>query len=124
MKPVFNRLVELPKDDSNGPDIPGKLKLLITRQPYDDSYSILLPNGSEEYVPTDKAERILFMYGVKDPEKILTHVWNFYSALVYVKDPATDAAGKSGTGNPPSGLPGVGVAHPIVQTRDGDLRHY
>jgi hypothetical protein len=81
-------LVELPKDDRDGPEIPGKLKLLVTRQPYDDHYAILLPTGSEEYVPTDKAERILLMYGVRDPEKILTHTWNFYSALVYVNDPA------------------------------------
>ena len=92
-------LIELPKEDREGPDIPGKLKLRITRTPYDDSYSIFLPNGSEEYVVTSKAEQILTMYGVKDPEKILVHTWNFYSALVYVKNPA-DAAGKSGTGNP------------------------
>lgn len=94
-------LVELPKDDTQGPDIPGKLKLVVTRQPYDDSYSILLPTGSEEYVPTDKAERILRMYGVRDPEKILTHVWNFYSALIYVNDPATNASVQPG---PRSGL--------------------
>jgi hypothetical protein len=93
-------LVELPKDDSTGPDIPGKLKLLVTRQPYDDQYSILLPTGSEEYVPTEKAERILLMYGVRDPEKILTHVWNFYSALIYVNDPAAKSTTtQTGTGS-------------------------
>ena len=67
-------LIELLKEDREGPDIPGKLKLRVGRAPWDDHYSILLPNGSEEYVPIDKAERILLMYGVKDPEKILTHV--------------------------------------------------
>ena len=82
-------LVELPKDGADGPDIPGKLKIIVRREPYDDNYSILLPSGSEEYVPPDKAERILRVHGVKDPDKILTHTWNFYVSLVYVNDPAS-----------------------------------
>ena len=112
-------LIELPKDESTGPDIPGKLKLRVTRQPYDDQYSILLPNGSEEYVPIDKAERILLMYGVKEPDKILTHVWNFYSALLYVNDPANQS--KELASEPHPGLPAMGMAHSVVQKRGGDL---
>ena len=112
-------LIELPKDDSTGPDIPGKLKLRVTRQPYDDQYSILLPNGSEEYVPIDKAERILLMYGVKDPDKILTHVWNFYSALLYVNDPANRS--KELASEPHPSLPAMGMAHSVVQKGNGGL---
>jgi hypothetical protein len=114
-------LIELPKEDKDGPDIPGKLKLRISRTPYDDHFSILLPNGSEEYVVTSKAEQILVMYGVKDPEKILTHTWNFYSALVYVNDPA-----KHGTppGTPPPNLPTVGLDDPVSEKRDDDRSRY
>ena len=116
-------LIELPKDESTGPDIPGKLKLRVTRQPYDTQYSILLPNGSEEYVPIEKAERILLMYGVKDPDKVLTHVWNFYSALLYVNDPANrQQEPPSGESHP--GLPAMGMAHTVVQKRSGNLSSY
>lgn len=69
--------------------IPGKLCIIVSRVPYDDSITLILPNGSEEYVASDRAERLLRMYGVKDPEKIITHVWNFYHATLYVDDPAT-----------------------------------
>ena len=113
-------LIELPKEDREGPDIPGKLKLRVTRQPYDDHYSIHLPTGSEEYVPTDKAERILLMYGVREPDKILTHVWNFYSATIYVNDPASRSK-ESGPGEPSPDLPAMGMASSVVQKRDGGL---
>src|ERR1700747_374381 len=116
-------LIELPKDDSTGPDIPGKLKLRVSRMPYDDHYSIFLPTGSEEYVPIDKAERILLMYGVKEPDKILMHVWNFYSALIYVHDPA-NATKELDLGKPPPDLPAMGMASSVVQKRNGGLpRH-
>ena len=95
-------LVDLPKDDENSePEkIPGKLIIRVSRVPYDDSVTIILPNGSEEYVYTDRAERLLRMHGVRDPEKILTHVWNFYSATLYVDDPSTAPAALSANKNP------------------------
>jgi len=90
-------LVDLPpEDDPNAvfPDYPGKLKIVVRREPYDDSYSILLPNGNSEYVLVDAAERILKSYGIKNTDKILTHVWNFYLAVVYVNNPLRPISGK------------------------------
>jgi hypothetical protein len=82
-------LIDLPKDKNPEPKkIPGKLCIQVSRVPYDDSLTIILPNGAEEYVLSDRAERLLRIHGVKDPEKIITHVWNFYSATLYVDDPA------------------------------------
>lgn len=88
-------LIELPKDNAEGPDIPGKRKIVVRRQPYDEYYSILLPSGNEEYVPPDKAERILRVNGIKDPDKILTNTWNFYVSICYVDEPTNSpSAGK------------------------------
>jgi hypothetical protein len=82
-------LIDLPNDENPKPEkIPGKLCIQVSRVPYDDAVTILLPNGSEEYVPSDRAERLLQLHGVKDPERIITHVWNFYFACLYVDDPA------------------------------------
>lgn len=80
-------LIELPEDGVEYPQIPGYLLIKVTREPYDDSYSIFLPNGDEEYVLPDKAERLLRLHGIKDPEKILTHVHNFYESVIYIDDP-------------------------------------
>lgn len=68
-------------------EIPGKLCIVMSRVPYDDAVTIKLPNGSEEYVLSDKADRLLRLHGVKNPDKYLTHLWNFYSAIIYVDDP-------------------------------------
>ena len=86
-RPQFRGLVELPKTEEP-PDIPGKLKIVVKREPYDPNFTVRLPTGTEEYVSSQEAERILRAYGITEPEKILTHVWNFYTAVLYVADPA------------------------------------
>jgi hypothetical protein len=88
-------LIDLPSDNEkiNYPDVPGKLKIIVKREPYDEFYSIDLPNGNSEYVLVDVAERILRKYGVKDVDKVLVHVWNFYLAVLYVDDPTKSKNG-------------------------------
>lgn len=69
---------------------PGKLRIIIIRDPFDDQVTIHLPNGNSEYLPADRAELLLRSNGVKEPIKVLDHVYNWNKATLFLNDPTVN----------------------------------
>jgi len=56
----------------------------LKRRPFSDHVLIEYEGGTSDYLPHKKAFDKLKEHGVKDPEKILDYVWNFYKATIVV----------------------------------------
>lgn len=54
----------------------------LKREPYSDYVTFLYEDGSSDYLPHLKARYRLIGLGVKDPDKVLDYIWNFYGATI------------------------------------------
>jgi hypothetical protein len=68
-------------------DPQGRKVLWVLRRQYSNSVTIYYADGSSDFLPHQEARTKLFREGVKDPDKILDYVWNFYEAKVVISDP-------------------------------------
>lgn len=69
-------------------DPEGRKVLWIIRRPYATHVTIFYADGSSDYLTHPEMRTCLFREGVKDPDKVLDWVWNFYEAKVVVKHDA------------------------------------
>ena len=73
--------------------------MLVTREPFSDTFELHLPNGHSESFDTDETIAWFVKRGadVHKLEKTLDYIWNFYSGEILVKktgisaDPSIDS---------------------------------
>jgi hypothetical protein len=58
----------------------------ISRKPFSNNATILYENGSSDYLPHQKLREKLLKEGLKNPDKVLDYVWNFYEAEVRINN--------------------------------------
>lgn len=73
------------------------IMIRVTRQPFGDYFTIILPNGHTEELEPDPAREWFKERGANMDviEKVLDHVWNFYRAEVTVENYAEPVMKKS-----------------------------
>lgn len=60
----------------------------LEREPYSDRVTLIYENGESDLLDAEKARIKLRALGVKDPDKPLDHVWNFYKCTIKLTDDA------------------------------------
>lgn len=70
---------------------PNTLRVFLVREPFDDYYMIILDNGQSEELEDEDVRAWLSMRGADEDliSRAITQAWNFYSAMVIIKNPKT-----------------------------------
>lgn len=65
------------------------LRVVLRREPFDTVLTIKLPDGSSEELDPDQARSWFKLRGANMDvvEKTLDHLWNFYNAVLVIKNP-------------------------------------
>lgn len=69
--------------------VPNTLRVFIIREPFSDQYTLISQNGHSEEMEEDQAREWLATRGANEDliQKAITQAWNFYSAMVLIKNP-------------------------------------
>jgi len=75
------KLVNSPDETAFPPVYDGLVYLFLSREPHDDYITVYLPNGDSYDLLSDQLERYLLMLNCPTPWRVVSYVWNFYSAV-------------------------------------------
>ena len=72
-------------------DKPNTLRVFLVREPFDDFYLILQDDGKSEELEEDDVRQWLKDHGAEEElvQRSVDQAWNFYSAMVHIKNPKT-----------------------------------
>ena len=77
------------KDGLHGQKNPQPLRVIMRREPFDDQIKLTLPDGSSDEFDTEQTRSWFKARGANMDviEEALTQIWNFYDAVVTIKNP-------------------------------------
>jgi hypothetical protein len=72
-------------------NVPNTLRVFLVREPFDDYYLIVQDDGKSEELEEDAVRQWLADRGAEEEliQKSVDQAWNFYSAMVTIKNPRT-----------------------------------
>jgi hypothetical protein len=72
-------------------DKPNTMRVFLVREPFDDFYLIMQDDGKSEELEEDDVRQWLKDHGAEEEliQKSVDQAWNFYSAMVIIKNPKT-----------------------------------
>lgn len=69
--------------------VPNTLRVFLVREPFDDYYLLINQNGHSEEMDEESVRAWLAERGASEDliQQSVTQAWNFYSAMVTIKNP-------------------------------------